>query len=144
MLIDIFFGVDVLLSHQLEINNQKLIITIANITWGSYFKDPILDTSEIFVCHTPFTGSTGGMDQNKLISDLKKAAKEQGVDLGDVQSDKFSCRGTNVKFQTMLQEVKTWLDSNPEEFVILVGLRNIFQELTLAMEKIGFSYCNFF
>jgi hypothetical protein len=75
------------------------------------------------------------MDQNKLISDLKKAAKEQGIDLGDVQSDKFSCRGTNVKFQTMLQEVKTWLDSNPGEFVILVGLRNIFQELTLAMGK---------
>jgi hypothetical protein len=107
---DIGEGVDqnFALTDQLNMGLRHLEI---DITAGYFLVPP--HPTEIFVCHSPVPLDPG------LAEKVNKAAKKKGVKLGNWKPEKLSCLGTHVPFQTMLQEVKTWLDANPEEFVIL-------------------------
>merc|ERR1719453_999485 len=51
--------------------------------------------------------------------DIERAAHQQGVKLGHWEPSKLSCLGTRYPLRERLEEVRVWLEKNPEEFVIL-------------------------
>ena len=107
---DVGEGVDqnFALTDQLNMGLRHLEIDITS----GYFEVPP-KINDIFVWHSPVP-----LDPS-LVEKVKRAARKQKVDLGDWKPGKLSCLGTHVVFETMLAEVKTWLDRNPTEFVIL-------------------------
>ena len=97
------------LTDQLNLGLRHLEIDIT----AGYFRLPILKLEDFFVCHSPVP-----LDP-KSVAKLELAALEQHVKLGWWDPLKLSCLGTNMPLRSALVEVRTWLEANPREFVVL-------------------------
>lgn len=91
------------LTDQLRIGLRHIEI---DIWWGGY----IGHTDDIIVCHSPIPGYP--------VWEVEEAAKKRNLTLNwDVR--KLSCLDQYRNFSDILQEVKTWMDANPDQFVVL-------------------------